>query len=150
MSSWICFKNISFNLLYTQDVQTVSWGKKINLCMKEKTHFNKIKQTKKNTQNWVSHLNFFLECQWIKNNWQWQNLKQVVSFISLLNFQSNYGRWLDQIKNKNVNKIIQKGLLSPLPIPHAMSLILLVSWFLALLVVFIALCITVFALFLTC
>lgn len=53
--------------------------------------------------------------------------KTSCPFISLLNFQSNYGRWLDQIKSKNVNKIIQKGLLSPLPIPHAMSLILLVS-----------------------
>lgn len=40
------FKNISFNLLYTQDVQTVSWKKK-KLCMKEKTHFNKYK-TKQN------------------------------------------------------------------------------------------------------
>lgn len=49
MSSWICFKNISFNLLYTQDVQTVSWEKEINLCMKEKTHFNKIKPKKKKT-----------------------------------------------------------------------------------------------------
>ena len=99
---------------------------KKNLCMKEKTHFNKYKtnKQKKPTQNWVSHLKFFLECQWIKINWQWQNLKQVVSFISLLNFQSNYGRWLYQIKNKNVNKIIQKGLLSPLPIPRAIFLML--------------------------
>lgn len=125
MSSWICLKNISLNLLYTQDVQTVSWKKKIYVWKKKHILIN-IKQTNKKTPHrteWAT-LNFFLECQWIKINWQWQNLKQVVSFISLLNFQSNYGRWLYQIKNKNVNKIIQKGLLSPLPIPRAFFLIL--------------------------
>lgn len=48
-----------------------------------------------------------------------QNLKQVVSFISLLNFQSNCWTCLNQIKNKSVHKIIHKDLLTlpPPPVP---------------------------------
>ena len=100
-----------------------------NKFMKEKTHFIKYKTKKNPTQNWLSHLKFFF---WNVNELKItdnDNLKQVVSFISLLSFQSNYRRWLDQIKNKNVNKIIQKGLLSPLPLPRAIYLMLSLASF---------------------